>query len=413
MTVAADPMRARDLQTAARHLVRHPLILAQREPDAFMLVRRYEHELDRWFTRRFGYRLQVTVDTARLFKTTVVAKRRPLRTAATKSRPMSRREHTMLALALAATSVGSNVTSLHDLIQEIHSTAVEAGVAITEEPADRRALVTALRWMIHHGMAEEMHDRVDRYAADSAADAVLRIRPDRVALLPLPTLATADTVEQLLDRSAQRLSSRVWMRAMLLEEPVLYRSDLTPSEWAELRRRLRAEAEIFEEMFDLHIEARAEGVSAIDEGGRLTDSRFPRTRTVGHAALLLIDRLAVIAENSDDTAAQRDPVIATTQAQRDPGITTTEEGVVEVALDVVVRFVSELAVEYTQHWSKALVGDPGRLTDKILDLLEDHRLAETPADRCVVRFLPAIWRYGVAIEPDETDRDAVQQVTLL
>ena len=78
---ASDPRRELDLQAAARHLVRHPLILAERDPDTFRLIRRYEQTLDQWFTRRFGYRLQVTADTARLFKTTAVIGRRPLRTA--------------------------------------------------------------------------------------------------------------------------------------------------------------------------------------------------------------------------------------------------------------------------------------------------------------------------------------------
>ena len=409
MTVAADPVRARDLQAAARYLVREPLVLAEREPDAFLLIRRYEHELDRWFTRRFGYRLQVTADTARLFKTAVVAGRRPLRAATASRRPMSRREHTLLALALAAASAGATVTSLHDLIQDIRSAAVEAGVAITEEPADRRALVVALRWMIHHGAATEMHDHVDRYAADSSADAVLHIRPDRVALLPLPTLATADTVEQLLDRSDQRMSSRAWMRSMLLEEPVLYRSDLTPGEWAELRRRLREESDIFGEMFDLHIEARAEGVSAIDEDSRLTDSRFPRTGTVGHAALLLIGWLAVA-----DAPSSAPAVSDSREARRGSGVAITQEGVAEVTRDATARLVAELAVEHSRHWSKALVNDPGRLTGEVLTLLEDHRLAEVSRDGGVVRFLPAAWRYGVTVESDESSETVdAEQVSLL
>ena len=97
----ADPQRQLDLRAAARHLVTHPLVLAEREPDTFGLIRRHEQTLDRWFTQRFGYRLQVTADTARLFKSTVVARRRPLGTASSQSRPFSVREYTLLSLALA------------------------------------------------------------------------------------------------------------------------------------------------------------------------------------------------------------------------------------------------------------------------------------------------------------------------
>ncbi len=375
----ADPQRQLDLRAAARHLVTHPLVLAEREPDTFGLIRRHEQTLDRWFTQRFGYRLQVTADTARLFKSTVVARRRPLGTASSQSRPFSVREYTLLSLALAAVAAGPSVISLRDLLGEVRSAATDADVTVTDEPADRRALVTALRWMIRHGVAIEMHDRVERYAADGAADAVLRIRPDRVALLPLPVLARSEAVDEVLDRPDRGLSSRAWMRSALLEEPVLYRTDLAEDEWAELRRRLGEESAIFEEMFGLNIEARAEGVMAIDPEDRLTDSRFPRSGTVGHAALLLIDRLV----ETDRTPLGRSEF---------------------------VDAVAVLAAEHRRYWSK-LAEDPDRLADEILELLGDHRLAEVDGD--VVRLLPAAWRYGVAVEADEGGATGVEQASLL
>ena len=375
----ADPQRQLDLRAAARHLVTHPLVLAEREPDTFGLIRRHEQTLDRWFTQRFGYRLQVTADTARLFKSTVVARRRPLGTASSQSRPFSVREYTLLSLALAAVAAGPSVISLRDLLGEVRSAATDADVTVTDEPADRRALVTALRWMIRHGVAIEMHDRVERYAADGAADAVLRIRPDRVALLPLPVLARSEAVDEVLDRPDRGLSSRAWMRSALLEEPVLYRTDLADDEWAELRRRLGEESAIFEEMFGLNIEARAEGVMAIDPEDRLTDSRFPRSGTVGHAALLLIDRLV----ETDRTPLGRSEF---------------------------VDAVAVLAAEHRRYWSK-LAEDPDRLADEILELLGDHRLAEVDGD--VVRLLPAAWRYGVAVEADEGGATGVEQASLL
>ncbi len=375
----ADPQRQLDLRAAARHLVTHPLVLAEREPDTFGLIRRHEQTLDRWFTQRFGYRLQVTADTARLFKSTVVARRRPLGTASSQSRPFSVREYTLLSLALAAVAAGPSVISLRDLLGEVRSAATDADITVTDEPADRRALVTALRWMIRHGVAIEMHDRVERYAADGAADAVLRIRPDRVALLPLPVLARSEAVDQVLDRPDRGLSSRAWMRSFLLEEPVLYRTDLAEDEWAELRRRLGEESAIFEEMFGLNIEARAEGVMAIDPDDRLTDSRFPRSGTVGHAALLLIDRLV--------------------EADRSP-----------LSRGEFVDAVAVLAGEHRRYWSK-LAEDPDRLADEILELLGDHRLAEVDGD--TVRLLPAAWRYGVAVEADEGGATRVEQASLL
>ena len=377
---AADPQRELDLCAAARRLVTHPLQIADDDPEVFRLIRRYEQTLDRWFTQRFGYRLQVTVDTARLYKSTAVASRRPLRTATTQPRPFSMREYTVLALALAAVAAGPDVISLRDLVHEVRSAAADAGVTVTEEPTDRRSLVTALRWMISHGVAAEMHDRVDRYAGDAGADAVLRIRPDRVALLPLPTLARAETPAELEDRAERRTATRQWMRAKLLEEPVLYRGDLSDDEWGELRRRLGEESDIFEEMFGVYVEARAEGVAVIDPGDGMTDSRFPTVGTVGHVALLLLDRLI----EADRTATPQDDFVEEVRA---------------------------LAGERRPYLSQ-LADDPERLAGEILDLLEDHRLAKVDND--TVRLLPAAWRYRAEVQVDTaTADDGIVQISLL
>lgn len=364
------PEIALDLRAAARHLVENPLVSAEQAPEMFRLIRRHEAQLDRWFTQRFGYRLQVKADTARLFKSSVVAKRRPLHTVASTRRPFTQREYTMLALALAAVAAGPEVISLRDLVEGIRSAAAEAGVTVSEERSDRRALVTALRWLIGCGVAAEMHAQVDSYAVDGAADAVLRLRPDRVALLALPVLARAETSEQLLDRSEQRRASRSWMRSLLLEEPVVYRSDLGAGEWAELRRRLGEESRILSEMFGLSLEARAEGLAAIDPEGGLTDSRFPAGGAVGQASLLLIDRLV---------AADRNPV------ERSAAVAEVEE-------------LAERHRVQSRHWGQ-IADDPERLTDGVLELLQDHRLVQVSGEWIELR--PAAWRYAVEVRIEQ------------
>jgi uncharacterized protein (TIGR02678 family) len=372
MSSSAEPRPeiALDLRTAARHLVEHPMVAEENEPETFRLIRRHEAQLGRWFTQRFGYRLQVNADTARLFKSSTVSTRRPLRTATAASRPFSQREYTMLALALAAVAAGPEVTSLRDLIDEIRSAAADADVSLSEEPSDRRALVTALRWMIGCGAAAEMHARIDSYASDGSADAVLRVRPDRVALLALPALARAETPDQLLDRSEQRGASRRWMRSQLLEEPVVYRTDLTDGEWAELRHRRKEESDIFNEMFGMVIEARAEGLAAIDPDGGLTDSRFPAGGTVGQAALLLIDRLV---------AADHNPVE-------------------HRSLVAIIADLAETHRVESRHWAQ-IAEDPARLAGEVLDLLQDHRLARVDGES--VELLPAAWRYAVDVRIEQ------------
>ena len=160
------------------------------------------------------------------------------------------------------------------------------------------------------------------------------------------------------------------MRSLLLEEPVVYRGDLTDGEWAELRRRQGEEARILNEMFGLGIEARAEGLAAIDPEGGLTDSRFPAGGTVGQAALLLIDRLV---------AADRNPV----------------------ERRAVVAAVAELAEVHrvqSRHWAQ-IADDPESLTHDILELLQDHRLVQVSGES--VKLRPAAWRYAVEVRIEQ------------
>lgn len=242
------PQALLELRDCARHLVQRPLTCKEHDPELFRLIRRHEAELDRWFTQRFGYRLHVNADTARLFKDGFVPERRPLVTATTR-RPFSALEHTLLALVLGATVAGPAVVSLRDLVERVRSAAVEAGIAIDDSPSTRRALVAVLQWLISLGITSELYERVDAYASDETADAVLKIRPDRIALLPLPALTGAASADELFARAERRSAARQWMRCRLLEDPVLYRTDLSESEWSELRRRLGEEERLFDEMF--------------------------------------------------------------------------------------------------------------------------------------------------------------------
>lgn len=352
-----------ELREAARFLVQHPLVTAEHHADEFRLIRRHRQQLDQWFTQRLGYRLQVSADTARLHKMTVVARMRPLRTATAGSRPFTVAEYRTLALTLAATASGPRLISLADLVLRLREAASEAGLSYGTGATERRALVTVLRWMVAEGIATELHSRVEAYAADEEHDAVLEFRPDRIAVLALPVLSRAESAEQLLDRSEQRRSARSWMRAQLLEDPVLYRSDLDETEWSQLRRRLSEEADFLDEMFGLVLEVRAEGIMAIDPTGMLTDMRFPASGTTGHAALLLVERMA----QADDESSRS----AWSQAD-------------------VVAIVSELAAEHRSYWSQ-LADEPSRLADEALDLLAAHRLVETSDGQVVV--LPAAARY--------------------
>ncbi|WP_116997021.1 DUF2398 family protein [Desertimonas flava] len=365
-----DPQGDIERRAAARHLLGNPLTCEEHDPDIFRWIRRHEAELGRWFTQRLGYRLHLDADTARLYKTGVVLERRPLRTAT--GRPLNSLEHTLVALTLAATAAGPSIVSLRDLVAQVRSAAVEADVALPGDAIEQRAHVVAIKWMIDHGLAAELHEHVDAYATDETADAVLRVRPDRIALLLVPGTAGSADLDELLRRSERRSATRSWMRARLVEEPVLYRTDVTDQEWGELRRRLGEEERSLQEMFDLALEARAEGVAMIDGANALSDLPFPTTGTLGHAALLTIERLGAIARESE----------------------TTDDAVPRAWFDAVI---ADLVAERESRWRNDYVERPEKLSRHVLTLLVDLRLAEAGVDD--VRLLPAAARF-LAVDKD-------------
>lgn len=372
--MSGDPQAAVERRAAARHLVQRPLTCLEDDPETFRLIRRHEAELDRWFTQRLGYRLHVDADSARLFKTTALVDHQPLRTSS--GRAFHQLEHVLLALVLAATAAGPAVISLRDLVDNVRSAAAEADITLAGDATERRALVTVLRWMVDHGLATEMHAQVDAYATDATADAVLQVRPDRIALLPLPALVGAPDAATLLDRAQRRTATRQWLRARLVEQPVVYRDDVDDAEWGELRRRLGDEERILDEMFGLVIEARAEGVAAVDPPGALARRRFPGGGTVAHAALLLIEGLA-----------------------REPA----PDGVRTVSVATITDRLAALAQRNTRRWAGDLVAAPAKLAREVVDLLVEVRLAERVAEpEPAVRILPAAARFR-PVEPSPVD----------
>jgi uncharacterized protein (TIGR02678 family) len=265
--------------------------------------------------------------------------------------------------------------SLRDLVDRVRTAAVDASIALGDDGPQRRAQVTALKWMIERGLASELHDRVDAYQEDAEADAVLRTRPDRIALLPLPPMHGIDdetTVDDVLAAADRRSTRRTWLRTRLVEDPVVYRSDLTDDEWEELRRRQGEEARFLDEMFGLVVEARGEGVAAVDPDGRLSEVRFPATGTVAHAALLLIGALL---DEPEPFGPRED--------------------------EALVAIVSALTEPHARRWKADLVERPDALLDQVLDLLVPLRLAAVDLDPDGgrrTRLLPASSRYRVVVE---------------
>jgi uncharacterized protein (TIGR02678 family) len=376
-----DPQRPGERTVAARALLVHPWRTAEADPALFILVRRHAETLDRWFTQRLGYRLIVHADTARLVKTGHIPADRPLRTHT--DRPFTGREYVMLALVLAATASGPDRVSLRDLVLLVRSAAVDAGVELDGTAPERRALVTALRWLITQGVMRELDRTVAGYESDDSADALLEIRNDRLALLATPSLVGAESAPELLERATGERTGRAATRRRLVEDPVLNAEDLTPDDWAELRRRFGEEARYLEEMFGFVVEARAEGAAAIDVEGGCSDQAFPRSGTTPHAALLLLR--SFVAQN--------------------------RTGADETTLD---EELAELIHRYGRYWSQEAVSDPAGLRVAAVQLLLAMGLVTLgPGGRVVPRPVAARFAPEVTVTSRSTPAAEPVQESLL
>jgi uncharacterized protein (TIGR02678 family) len=365
----ADAYGDEERRQSVRALLLRPLLCAEQDRDTFTLVRRHRAEIDAILTRRLGYRVHVNADTARLVKTGIPWGDRRLEH---RDRKLSQREHVVLALTLAAVASGPLVISLADLVPDIRSAAAEAGVELVMDGPGRRAVVTALRWMIDHGLVLEVDQKVDAFGADESADAVLRLRPDRIALLATAALPGAASADELIERATSGSNVRIALRRRLVEEAVVHRADLNEADWSELRRRLGEEAVVLDDEFGLRLESRAEGVAAIDPDGTLSSPRFPTSGTVGHAALLLIEQLT------------RDQ---TTEAASWPDVNNA---------------VRRLVDAHGQHWAKDLVSAPDRLRDAAVGLLEAMRLVTIADHGVTVRA--AAHRYRPVIDVVDSEQ---------
>jgi len=371
-----DPQRAGELTGAARALLARPWRTAEADRPLFLLIRRHAEQLDRWFTRRLGYRLVVGTDTARLVKSGHIPADRPLRTPT--QRPFTSREYTLLALVLAAMAAGPDRISLRDLVLHVRSAAADAGIALDGAASERRALVTALRWLVEHGVVRELDRSVTGYETDGDADALLEVRNDRLALLPAAALVDARSADELLDRATGEGTGRAALRRRLVEDPVLHADDVSPEDWTELRRRFGEESRYLEEMFGLVVEARAEGAAAIDVDGGCTDIAFPAGGTTAHAALLLLNVLT----------------------------TRHRDGADPAALDGELR---ELLERYGRFWRKDK--DPENLRAEVVGLLAAMALVTVEPDRRV-RPRPIAARFAPVVAVADADDDGEQQSLL-
>ncbi len=148
-----SPLDRDSYQRAARLILSHHLVTT-RYPDraALPLLRRWATELREDLLELFGYRLEVTETTARLF--TVADRLDPGGGArSVTDRPFDRRRYAYLALALAALGRAGGQITLSELAEQVASEAGQVpGVELAPERAtDRDAFVDAVAWLAARG----------------------------------------------------------------------------------------------------------------------------------------------------------------------------------------------------------------------------------------------------------------------
>ncbi|MGI5291500.1 TIGR02678 family protein [Nonomuraea polychroma] len=387
-TLANQLVRAEkeEIARAIRTLLGRPLVSLHDDPVAFDLIRKRRQPLTQWFDYFCGWRLVVEPRQgyARLVKVRSEASAtRPARRRRTTRAPFDRRRYTLLCLC-AAELLSSPVTTIGMLAQRV----VQAAGVEPEVPAfdpvrteERAAFVDALKLLEHYGAVTAMDGTTDSYLGDEDAKVLYRVDTTRVIRLlaaPVPPsrveaagggadLAALTAETRYGGDEPTETQRNLWARhsiiRRLLDEPVLYRDELTHAQSAyaasltgrQIIRRAAEEAGFV-------LEERAEGFLLVDSDATATDARFPDDSSHAKVAALLM--LDLLVSSGPVTAARFDAEAA------------------------------ELLRRFPQ-WAKAYQSDGGgpRLAADALEVLMSFGLARHTGDQ--VTALPAAARYRV------------------
>ncbi len=449
-----DALALDNYQRAARVILANHLV-TRTYPDriALPLIRRWATELREDLAELFGYRLEVTETTARVYPVTDrLDGGKPARTV--NDRVFDRRRYAYLALALAALGRAGDQITLSELADQVaaYTVRIDGLELAPDRAADRDAFVDAVGWLAARGALTLADGDAGGWAADpEAGEALYDIdRPVVFALFRPPrALQHLHSVRGLLAEdpavtagqpaaASGEIARRV--RRALVERPVVYAEDLAPEERPVLTQdRTVADVELFT---GLRAERRAEGVALIDTSGRLSDVRFPGTGTLAQVALLLVGEIAdvvldidhplprrsraadpgaVLADRLDDAipestlfAPMADPPFAGNRAAEADSAADeddTEPGATYpfVAADWVRDTVQALTDRYGVTFAAQWQADVPGLTAEVTALLARLRLVQPLADGLLV--LPALARYRGAVVTVRTKRAAELFVT--
>ncbi|QFY07888.1 TIGR02678 family protein [Nonomuraea phyllanthi] len=365
-------------QAALRALLARPLLTAERDPEALVLVRRHVTELRDWLSRETGWRLTVDSGAARLFKTAPDTRDATHPARGKAGEPYGRRRYVLICLALATLERADAQTTLGRLAEEVLSSAAEPELDFDftlDSRAERADLVAVVRTLLDWGVLRRVAGDEDAYLS-ATGDVLYDVRrpvlaalltgtrgPSTITAVPFEDRLAELTAEPVADTDDLRNQAlRRRLTRKLLEDPVIYYADLDEDERAYLASQRHAIVRRLEEATGLVPEVRAEGIAMVDPDDELTDVRMPEQRTDGHVTLLVAEQLAAHGE---------------------------------LTMEELKSFVRRAAREHASFWRKG-VTEPGAedgLLSGALAKLTALRLVRVTGNAAI--GLPAIARYAL------------------
>jgi len=392
-------------RAALRALLARPLLVAETDGEALMLVRRHLTALREWLSRETGWRLVADAGTARLFKTSPEPSDATHPARGHGKEPFGRRRYVTLCLALSALSRADAQTTLGSLADDVLTAAAEPELAATgfaltlDSRADRSDLVAVVRLLLGWGVLSRVAGDEDAYLA-AGTDVLYDVRRPVLGVLlaglrgpstvHAATFAgrlaelTAEPVAESDELRNQALRRRLTRR--LLDDPVVYYDDLDADERAYLLSQRHAITRRIAEATGLVAELRAEGIAMTDPQDELTDVRMPEQHTDGHVTLLVAEYVAGLHRAGRDRAGDEE----------------------------LRAFVRRAAAEHAGYWRKGAT-EPGAEAELLAIALEKltalRLVAVEPPN---VRSLPAIARFALG-EPviHETRKAAADAASTL
>lgn len=377
-----------EIARAIRLLLATPLITAHNDSDALDLVRRHRNTLAKWFDYNCGWQLVVEprLGYARLVKVRAGGDpSRPARRRRSSRAAFDRRRYVLLCVT-AAELMAAPVTTIGLLAARV-TQACAADEALTEfdstRRSERQAFVDVLKLLEHYGVVDAMDGSTEGFVDDASAkvlyhvDVTLLMRLLATPVAPSRVdagVSAADFADHFDEALAKltverRYGSRpdpaddgggdkpsnvqhnLWLRhsvlRRLLDDPVVYRDELTPAQLGylssltgrQIMRQACAQA-------GFELEERTEGFLLVDPDAIATDGKFPDDASHAKvAALHLLDAMV-----------------------RAPGGLTPEQ--LEVMAGQMLRRKPSWARSYQSD------GGPARLASDAVAVLESFGLAQ-------------------------------------